>query len=316
MKYAVPVFSGRVAPRCTIADSIMIIKIAADSKGTILTNTIESRGSGWMDILKLITSHRVDFLVCGGINNDDKNYARSLGIRIIDNVACSIDELTVAIQNNTLRPGFGFSAVKTVDNIQENDIEEEGVYYINCLNCKEKSCLAGNPCKGISGIDIPDYKKDRKKIIDISRDISYEYERKLCRLSELVYFALEMNYRKIGVAYCTDLQEATEILVSVLKRFFQVFPVCCKINNFNPDEDYEKESPPCNPAGQAKILNLIGTDMNISVGLCIGSDCIFNQDSEAPVTTLFVKDKSLANNPIGALYSDYYLKEATENMKL
>ena len=32
--------------------------------------------------------------------------------------------------------------------------------------------------------------------------------------------------------------------------------------------------------------------------------------SDAPVSTLFVKDRSLANNPIGALYSDYYLQEA------
>jgi len=29
------------------------------------------------------------------------------------------------------------------------------------------------------------------------------------------------------------------------------------------------------------------------------------------VTTLFVKDKSLVNNPIGAIYSDYYLNEVT-----
>jgi uncharacterized metal-binding protein len=28
------------------------------------------------------------------------------------------------------------------------------------------------------------------------------------------------------------------------------------------------------------------------------------------VTTLFVKDRSLANNPIAALYSEYYLRES------
>ena len=31
--------------------------------------------------------------------------------------------------------------------------------------------------------------------------------------------------------------------------------------------------------------------------------------AEAPVTTIFVKDKSLANNPIGAVYSHYYLTD-------
>ena len=66
----------------------------------------------------------------------------------------------------------------------------------------------------------------------------------------------------------------------------------------------------CNPAGQADILNMAGVDFNINIGLCIGTDCIFTKLSNAPVSTLFVKDKSLANNPIGAVYLDYYLKEA------
>jgi uncharacterized metal-binding protein len=52
------------------------------------------------------------------------------------------------------------------------------------------------------------------------------------------------------------------------------------------------------------------TDLNVLVGACMGADCIFSRFSDAPVTTLFVKDRSLANNPIGAVYSDYYLKEA------
>ena len=60
------------------------------------------------------------------------------------------------------------------------------------------------------------------------------------------------------------------------------------------------------------MLNRIGTDVNVIVGLCMGADCIFSRFSDAPVTTLFVKDKSLANNPIGAVYSDYYLKEAIQ----
>lgn len=48
----------------------------------------------------------------------------------------------------------------------------------------------------------------------------------------------------------------------------------------------------CNPQGQAEVLNRISTDLNVVVGLCIGADCTFSQSSEAPVTTLFVKDKS------------------------
>ena len=59
----------------------------------------------------------------------------------------------------------------------------------------------------------------------------------------------------------------------------------------------------CNPAGQAEVLNRLDTDINIVVGLCMGVDCLFAQASRAPVSTLFVKDKSLVNNPIGAISS-------------
>jgi uncharacterized metal-binding protein len=59
-------------------------------------------------------------------------------------------------------------------------------------------------------------------------------------------------------------------------------------------------------------LNRHGTEINAIVGLCIGCDLVFVRHSRAPVTTLFVKDRSLANNPVGALYSNYYLTELAD----
>ena len=50
------------------------------------------------------------------------------------------------------------------------------------------------------------------------------------------------------------------------------------------------------------------TDLNIILGLCIGHDILFTQHSEAPVTTIVVKDRVLAHNPVGAIYSNYYLR--------
>ena len=68
----------------------------------------------------------------------------------------------------------------------------------------------------------------------------------------------------------------------------------------------------CNPQGQAAVLNRVQTDLNVLVGLCMGADCLFTRFSQAPVTALFVKDKSLANNPVGAVYSGHHLKEAIQ----
>jgi uncharacterized metal-binding protein len=158
-------------------------------------------------------------------------------------------------------------------------------------------------------------------MLDAARDVTCEEERTLCRLSELIYFCLGMNFKTIGVAYCIELSEATRIMVGVLRRFFDVLPISCKVGGIPASKAFPTEFGStysdshhriaCNPHGQADFLNRIGSDLNVQVGLCMGADCVFSKLSKAPCTTLFVKDKSLANNPIGALYSDYYLKEAT-----
>lgn len=68
----------------------------------------------------------------------------------------------------------------------------------------------------------------------------------------------------------------------------------------------------CNPIGQAEILNEIGTDLNIIVGLCIGHDILFQKYSKAPTTTFIVKDRVLSHNTAGAIYTKYYLKKLLE----
>ena len=65
----------------------------------------------------------------------------------------------------------------------------------------------------------------------------------------------------------------------------------------------------CNPALQAQLLADAGTEFNISMGLCVGHDAIFNKMSHVPVTVLVAKDRVLAHNPLGAVYSRYWLKK-------
>ena len=123
-------------------------------------------------------------------------------------------------------------------------------------------------------------------MLESARDITFERERTLCRLSEVIYFGLEMNYRRIGVAYCADLSEPAAILVGVLRRYFEVIPVCCKIGGLT-DEDPEllaaatavrpeRKTIACNPLGQAQALNAAACDLNVLVGLCVGVDCGFS----------------------------------------
>jgi len=127
-----------------------------------------------------------------------------------------------------------------------------------------------------------------------------------------------MRYRRLGVAFCIELLEQTEVLVRLLRRFFEVHPVCCKVGGMFFDDLLEEDRDPtgfrhvaCNPLGQARVLEGLGTDLNVIVGLCVGADCLFARASKAPVTTLFVRDKSQVNNPIAAIYSEYYLDEVS-----
>jgi uncharacterized metal-binding protein/predicted Fe-Mo cluster-binding NifX family protein len=314
MIYGIPLFRNRVAPRYTIADSILIVKVSMNRivNKTVLKINIDS----WNELLKIFSDNKVDTLVCGGINYESKKLSAEQGISVIDNVSCSEDEVIEAIRRRILEPGFGFSMNSDFElKLPERITSKKNIELpdnVDCINCRDYKCLEGKACE-LSLQMNPDIESNAiKEILSSALDISFENERVLCRLSELIYFAIEMNYKKIGIAYCTELSEPAGIVTQVLRRFFHVYPVCCKIGGKQLSDSMQtgNKKIECNPAGQANALNMSGVDFNIIIGLCIGTDCIFTELSDAPVSTLFVKDKSLANNPIGAVYSDYYLKEA------
>ncbi|MGA9294492.1 MAG: DUF1847 domain-containing protein [Ignavibacteriaceae bacterium] len=315
MIYGIPLFKDRVAPRCTIADSVLLVKVAMNRSA--YNKTLKLGEKSWSDLLKILNDNKVDILVCGGINLEDRKLSMESGISVIDNVACSDIEVIEAIKAGTLKNGFGFSVTCDTSlklSAGNSKKENDGLLQnIDCLLCKYPLCIEGRPCNLSLQLNSEPENKEIGEMLNSALDVSLEDERILCRLSELVYFAIEMNYKKIGIAYCVDLSEPASIVARALRRFFDVFPVCCKIggNKLSDKMLTNKIKVACNPKGQADILNQAGVDFNILIGLCIGTDCIFTESSNAPVSTLFVKDKSLANNPIGAVYSDYYLKEVT-----
>jgi uncharacterized metal-binding protein len=190
---------------------------------------------------------------------------------------------------------------------------------MDCVRCSKRLCLEGTPCPAWGDRTLPRAEAGDEGMLEAAGDVTLERENVLCRISELVYFCLEMDYRKLGVAFCAELLEAAKTLTGLLRRHFTVIPVICKVGGAPVEDPLTSASGgnrparsihiACNPLGQAEILNRHHTDINIVVGLCMGVDCVFTKASRAPVTTLFVKDRSLANNPINALYSEYYRKE-------
>ena len=117
------------------------------------------------------------------------------------------------------------------------------------------------------------------------------------RLAEA--FAKGAGFSRIGIAHCISLKEEAMRLKELLVPHFEVIDIDCKIGKL-PNTSFlgdQAKGISCNPAAQAFHLAQHHTQLNISVGLCVGHDLVFNQKSHAPVTTLIVKDRQHKHNP-------------------
>jgi len=339
MRYGIPLLADRVAPRCTFADSVLLV--TTKRRRIREQSVVPLEGHTWADLAAVLAEQGVNTLVCGGISRSTRDSVQALDVTVIDNVAGTSEEVLEALRRERIHPGFGLNPEvgrwgwvpkDGEDTAAEAEAKEDasrsaaGVTdpgsaaggtsaSLDCLACQDRVCLRGEPCPFLLSLPPVPSTEEARRILDAAWDVSLEKERTLCRLAELVYFALEMGYKKLGVAYCVDLKEPAAILTGVLRRFFDVVPVCCRVGGIVPPGggtaggDTWSGETACDPSGVVAVLNASGADLNVLVGLCVGTDCIVNRESAAPVTTLFVKDKSLANNPIGAVYSHYYLKD-------
>lgn len=147
----------------------------------------------------------------------------------------------------------------------------------------------------------------------------------MSRVEETIEFIKRQQYRLVGVATCVGLLNETRVFSSLLKAHgIRHVAVSCKIGatdksfinvgreqQINPACEHESM---CNPVLQALYLNSRETDFNVLIGLCVGHDSIFLQHIKAPVTVLIAKDRVLAHNPVGALYTakTYYKKLTTQ----
>jgi len=194
---------------------------------------------------------------------------------------------------------------------------------MKCALCDDKECYKGKDCTGGSEDVAKRYTGGDLQTLRTASEIEAKYYMKKTRIEELIIFARRMGYKRLGIAFCIGLEKEARVLHGILEKGFETHSVCCKVcgmdkslfkvTRLHPERDGVEAI--CNPIWQAQILNEAGTDLNIILGLCIGHDILFTKHSKAPVTTIAVKDRVLAHNPLGAIYSGYYqkrLKEAAE----
>jgi len=186
---------------------------------------------------------------------------------------------------------------------------------LRCALCGLKECYSdGLDCFEGQGVSALPTDPEEKEILACAAEIEAEYYCKATRIEELMEFSRRMGYERLGVAFCIGLAEEAQVLHRILANHFDVYSICCKACGTNKESMGLKKvredrfEVMCNPIGQAKLLASKNTDLNIITGLCMGHDILFTRYSKAPVTTLIVKDRVLAHNPAGALYTGYYKK--------
>jgi uncharacterized metal-binding protein len=193
---------------------------------------------------------------------------------------------------------------------------------MDCARCKTLDCYTkGKDCTGGKNEITDLYKNDPQALAIMGAAAKLEAEgyMMLPRVQEVIVFGKKMGYRQLGMAFCAGLHREARLLEELLAPHFEITAACCKVcgiakDDFNLPKVHENAPEViCNPVGQADILNRAGTELNLLVGLCLGHDMLFNKHSKAPVTTVIVKDRVLANNPAGALYSQYWMRMIKEN---
>lgn len=200
-----------------------------------------------------------------------------------------------------------------------------------CAWCKEKACAredhSNQPpnCPMGKGEWLTDTLKEyhhfqNRQLAQVAAHTEKTGYCKWTRLQEIAEFAHQAGFSKLGLAFCSGLQQEARIVADYYKKqgFEMVSAICClggvdketvgiaKEDKFNPD-GFEAM---CNPIGQANLCNEQNTHFNVVLGLCVGHDSLFFKYSDAPTTVLAAKDRVLGHNPLAAVYcaNSYYRK--------
>ena len=165
------------------------------------------------------------------------------------------------------------------------------------------------------------YSEEEREMAYCSARVEGDFYCRITRVEEIMEYALRMGYIHLGVAFCVGLSEEARTFVKILRaNHFTVDSVCCKNGSVpksrlgitreqqaHPERETEAM---CNPAAQAELLEKAGCQLAVILGLCVGHDTIFIRHCNIPCTVLGVKDRTLAHNPVGALYmAEGYMKE-------
>ena len=89
---------------------------------------------------------------------------------------------------------------------------------MKCAPCSEKKCTKGKDCTDIKAKVKAKYVGEDLKILMTADTLTENFYMQKTRMEEILYFAKEMGYKKLGLAFCSGLKEEAEIIDRVSKR--------------------------------------------------------------------------------------------------
>ncbi len=280
MVIAVPLLGGRVAPRCTSGNRVLLV---AREHGAVITRQVvrEPLASA-ADLLALLAAHSVDILVCGGITGETRELIELQGVTVVANVAGSVEELVAVLQRDELPVGFA--------QMPPPEVGALGFAALDCLACVERFCEEDAiVCPRLpTGLSPPVPLRVAVWLQRAEAPACHSEVHDPCRLVELITFARAAGVGTLGLPFCREVREVAARAAEVLRECFRVVPVSCAIS-----AGCRQDAELCSPLVQAHVLNLADTDLNLSVGLCGGADCVLAAASRAPVTTLITREGAL-----------------------
>jgi uncharacterized metal-binding protein len=181
---------------------------------------------------------------------------------------------------------------------------------MNCISCRAKTCRAGVSC-GIEAFNPEEtmqvyHRPEEQKMIQAAAGLVDDGRAgTLSRIEELIEFAREMEYRKVGLAYCYGMESlAKDVRNLFMRAGIPAVGISCTVGAFSQSSINEASDLPgvsCNPVNQAAQLTAEGVDLAVVIGLCLGHDIIFNREFRKDVTTLVVKDRTNDHSPVAGI---------------
>jgi len=142
---------------------------------------------------------------------------------------------------------------------------------------------------------------DAKKIWNAFAKLLHTGGAKKSRLEHIVDFSHAMDIKIIGIAGCVRYIEECVYVNNIFKeQGLESHIIMCKVGGFKTKDiniDKVTDWTICNPLAQALILNKLNCEINVTLGLCMGQELIFNRYAKGFVTNLIVKEKISEERP-------------------